>query len=226
MHDAPIDIRAVVFDMDGLILDTETLVRITWQRAAVDCGVDLDDALFLQLVGRNRRDSSEILQRRFGDTFAMEAFRTRCGEHWDLCIAESGIALKPGLVELLDRLDELGLPHAVATSTGYEGARRSLGVAGVLDRFPVIVTGDQVERGKPAPDIFLRAAELLAVDPARCLALEDSPYGVMAAHAAGMTPIMVPDLVRPTDEIARLTYRIVSSLHDVLELLDGAGQRA
>lgn len=217
--DRTIRIEAVVFDMDGLIIDTETLARLTWRQAAADCGLDLDDALFGTLVGRTRRDSNAILQAAFGEGFALDAFRLRCSEHWEVCIAERGIPLKPGVVELLDLLDEVGLPRAVATSTTRAGAERSLALAGVLDRYPVLVTGDQVERGKPAPDIFLRAAEVLAVDPARCLALEDSPYGIMAAHAAGMVPVMVPDLVLPTEEIESLAYRVVASLHDVRALV-------
>jgi HAD superfamily hydrolase (TIGR01509 family) len=217
--DRKLRLEAVIFDMDGLLIDTETLVRVTWRQAATDCGLDLDDALFLSLVGRTRRDTHEILQSAFGDDFALDTFVARCTARWEACIAETGIPLKPGARELLDRLDEIDMPRAVATSTGREGAVRSLELAGVLDRFPHLVTGDQVERGKPAPDIFLRAASLLGVEPARCLVLEDSPYGVMAAHAAGMVPVMVPDLVAPTDEIARLAYAVLGSLDEVWPII-------
>ena len=217
--DEKLRLEAVIFDMDGLLIDTETLVRLTWQQAATDCGVDLDDALFLRLVGRTRRDTHAILVETFGEAFALDAFQTRCTARWEECIAETGIPLKRGVGELLDRLDEIAMPRAVATSTGREAAVRSLALAGVLDRFSHLVTGDQVERGKPAPDIFLRAASLLGVEPARCLVLEDSPYGVMAAHAAGMVPVMVPDLVAPTDEIARLAYAVLGSLDEVWPII-------
>jgi len=210
---------AVIFDMDGLLIDTEAIARFAWQQAAADCGVDLDDALFAKLVGRTRHDSNEILQTAFGAGFSLAAFRARCAARWEARLAETGITLKPGARELLDHLDTEGTPRAVATSSFRESALRSLALAGVLDRFPHLVTGDQVERGKPAPDIFLRAAEVLGVAPAGCLVLEDSLYGIMAAHAAGMVPVMVPDLVEPTEEVARLAHRILPSLHHVLALL-------
>src|SRR5688572_15685366 len=187
---AEIDVRAVVFDMDGLMLDTEHMARETWGLAAADCGLDLDDELFLRLVGRTRRDSAEILREAWGAETSFDDFRTRCSEHWEAVVATRGIPVKPGLLELLDFLDEAGLPRAVATSTGGAGAERSLRLAGVIDRVDYIVSGDQVERGKPSPDIFLRAAERLGIAPAHCLVLEDSLYGVMAAHAAGMVPVM------------------------------------
>jgi len=218
----PRPIRAVVFDMDGLLIDTERLARETWRQAAADCGVDLDDTLFASLIGRTRRDSGAILRERWGETFSIDAFRARCTTRWEACVAESGIPLKPGAAELLDYLDAIRMPRAVATSTGIAGAERSLALAGVIDRLPVVVTGEQVERGKPAPDIYLLAASRLGVDPARCLALEDSIYGMLAAHAAGMAAVMVPDLVEPTDEIAGLAYRVVDSLADVRALLEAA----
>ena len=210
-----IDIRAVVFDMDGLMLDTERMARETWQGAAVDCGVDLDDELFLRLVGRTRRDSAEILQAEWGARASLDAFRARCSARWEAEVLARGIPVKPGLLDLLDFLDEAALPRAVATSTGRAGAERSLTLAGVLDRVDHVVTGDQVERGKPAPDIFLLAAERLGVLPAHCLVLEDSIHGIMAAHAAGTVPVMVPDLVAPTDETARLAHRVLPSLDAV-----------
>ena len=214
-----IEIDAVVFDMDGLLLDTESLAQRTWGLAAVDCGFDLDETLFKQLIGRTRRESGEILERAFGSGFLLDEFRRRCSHHWEDCLASGGIPVKPGAEELLDLLDEVALPRAVATSTGRAGAERSLSLAGLLDRFDHVVSGDMVERGKPEPDIYLLAAERLDVDPSRCLALEDSHLGVRAAHAAGMTTIMVPDLLPPIEEIERRTHAIVPSLHEVRGIL-------
>lgn len=214
-----LDVRAVIFDMDGLLLDTEQLARLTWQRAARDCGVDLDDALFVQLIGRTRRDSNAILERAWGSAVPLDTFRTRCSELWEEVIANRGIPVKTGVSELLDLLDAIPLPRAVATSTGRAAAERCLRMVGLLARFDHLVTGDQVERGKPAPDIFLHAAERLEAAPETCLVLEDSLLGITAAHAAGMIPVMVPDLVPPTDEIERIAYRIATSLHDVHALL-------
>jgi HAD superfamily hydrolase (TIGR01509 family) len=222
-----IEIDAVVFDMDGLLIDTEALAQRTWGLAAADCGFDLDEALFKELIGRTRRESGEILERAFGSGFLLDEFRRRCSHHWEACLEAGGIPLKPGVVELLDMLDEVSFPRAVATSTGRAGAERSLSLAGIRERFVHIVSGDMVERGKPEPDIYLLAAERIGVAPSRCLALEDSHLGVRAAHAAGMTTVMVPDLLPPTDEIARLAHAIVPSLHEVRGMLgDALHQRA
>jgi HAD superfamily hydrolase (TIGR01509 family) len=205
--------------MDGLLLDTERMARQTWRDAAVDCGFDLDDDLFLRLIGRTRQDSSAIMAAAIGDAFDAGVFRERCRHHWEALVQSEGIPLKPGVVELLDHLDAVGLGAGVATSTGRASAERSLETAGVRARFSVLVTGDEVERGKPAPDIFLRAAERLSAPPPNCLVLEDSVYGVMAAHAAGAVPVMVPDLVAPTPDVERLAWRVVGSLLEVPALL-------
>lgn len=213
-------VEAVVFDMDGLLLDTEVLARRTWGQAASDCGFALDDALFNRLIGRTRRESDAILAEAFGDAFSLDDFRRYCSTHWESCLETDGMPVKRGVGDLLDLLDEAAVPRAVATSTTRHGAERSLSLAGLRDRFEHVVTGDMVERGKPAPDIYLLAAERIGVDPAWCLALEDSHYGIMAAHAAGMMPIMVPDLLPPTEEIERLTIAIATSLDDVRDALE------
>jgi beta-phosphoglucomutase-like phosphatase (HAD superfamily) len=135
----------------------------------------------------------------------------------------AGIALKAGVMEILDWLDEVGLPRAIATSSRLEAVRHSLGPHGVVDRFHALITRDIPMRGKPHPDPFLKAAEALGVDPADCLALEDSHNGVRSASSAGMMTIMVPDMLDPTEEMQTLTVRIARDLHEVRDLL--AAQR-
>ena len=131
-----------------------------------------------------------------------------------------GVALKAGVLELLDHLDELGLPRAVATSSSRANAREHLGHNGVFERFAVIVAREDVERHKPNPDPFLKAAALMGIAPEACLALEDSHNGVRAAHAAGMMTVMVPDLLEPTDEMHEKCVAIAESLHRVLDLVE------
>ena len=137
-------------------------------------------------------------------------------------INAAGVALKAGVVELLDLLDELDLPRAVATSSSHETVDRNLGGHGLIDRFGAIIARGDYERGKPDPEPFLKAAAALGVDPAKCLALEDSHNGVRAAAAAGMMTIMVPDMLDVTEEMQDLSLRVAGSLHDVRDLLKHA----
>jgi HAD superfamily hydrolase (TIGR01509 family) len=205
----PFPFQAVIFDMDGLMLDTEAIARIALQNGTRDLGFELSDEHFASLIGRTSADSSALLQRLFGPDFSVPEFRVRVTHHWDSHVAVHGIARKAGLLELLDYLDTLPIRKAVATSTRRAHAIPNLG--DLFPRFDALATGDEVENGKPAPDIFLLAATRLEVKPADCLVLEDSLPGVKGATAAGMQVIMVPDLVSPTPDIALH----LASLHDV-----------
>jgi beta-phosphoglucomutase-like phosphatase (HAD superfamily) len=213
-------IRAVILDMDGLMLDTEAIAREVWLCAAADCGYELSDDIFLRLVGRTRTDSDSILQEHFGVDFSLDEFGRACNERWGLAVAQRGIPVKKGLPELLDYLEAAGIPSGVATSTIRIYAERSLEIAGLGGRIPCLATGDEVLNGKPAPDIFLLAAERLGIPPEVCLVLEDSQNGIRGAHAAGAVPIMVPDLIEPGPEIEQLAFRIFPSLVEVREWME------
>ncbi len=211
----PID--AVIFDMDGLMLDTEPIYKLAWQRAADDLGFDLHDELYLTLIGRTNADGEALLRDAFGPTFAVDAFRQRWADYWYDQIATSGAPMKAGLDDVLRLLDEHRIPKAIATSSNRDDAVFVLN--DLANRFDVLITGHDVSHGKPAPDIFLLTARRLGVAPARCLVLEDSEAGITAAHRAGMLAIMIPDLKHPSPEVAALAYRVCSSLHDVRDLL-------
>lgn len=213
-------IRAVIFDMDGLLLDTEALAREVWPVAASACGFELSDEVFLSLVGRTRINSDAILRRHFGAGFSADTFYRQCVTLWDTAIAERGMPVKECAVELLDYLDSKRLPTGVATSTVRTSAERSLETAGLAFRIRCLTTGDEVERGKPAPDIFLLAAERLGVPPSECLVLEDSYNGIRAAHASGALPVMVPDLIAPDAEMKALAVGIFPSLCSVRTWLE------
>lgn len=213
----PRDIAALVLDMDGLMMDTERVYRAAWQHAAAEQGCPIDDALYLTFVGRTNPDAEKMLEAMFGSAFSAPLFRRRWMELWRADVASHGIPTKPGLAGLLDLADEHGIVKAVATSSARQ--ETALILRGLANRFDAVVTGDDIPRGKPAPDIFLAAAARLCMPPARCLALEDSEAGVLAAAAAGMPVIMVPDLQQPSDEIAGLTLRVCASLDEVREMM-------
>jgi HAD superfamily hydrolase (TIGR01509 family) len=172
------------------------------------------------MIGRTIRNAARQLCAEFGDDFDAEGAIVLADQYFDQFIAEEGIPQKPGVLELLDTIDQLELKKAVASSSPWEYVERKLTNTGILPRFHVIVSADEVSHGKPAPDIFLKAAELLQENPVNCLVLEDSIAGVKGADAAGMTVIMIPDIVQPTDEIRSVTYRVCDTLHDVCLLLE------
>jgi HAD superfamily hydrolase (TIGR01509 family) len=211
---------AVLFDMDGLMLDSERAMLETWRAAALEQSVEADDALWLSMVGMHDRASHAMLAERLGDEAALR-LRDAGDRLYDARVA-AGLPLKRGLIELLDLLDAHRIPKAIATSTRRERALAKLTSSGLIERFGVIVTGSDVEHPKPAPDIYLLAASRLGVDPRRCLVLEDSEPGVRAALAAGATPIQVPDLVPPHAELRGLGHRIADSLLQARALLDTA----
>lgn len=210
----PRPVKAVVFDMDGLLVDTETVVYRAMQRAAGGIGSEMPFATFQRMVGLQHAHSDLILVEHFGAGFDLQSWSVAVSAHFREELA-AGIALKAGVLEILDHLDAAGLPRAIATSSSLESVRASLGPHSLVDRFHALITRDVQTRGKPHPEPFLRAAEALGVDPADCLALEDSHNGVRSASAAGMMTVMVPDMLDPTEEMATLCVRIARDLHEV-----------
>lgn len=212
-------ITAILFDMDGLMIDTERMAQRAWQQAGAEFGFTLPDALYLQAVGRTAKATEALFCAGLGADFPFAAVYARKQHYLYTAIAEEGIPTKPGLAELLDRVDRQGIAKAVATSTARDLAIKKLTAAGLFNRFTTMVCGDEVAQGKPAPDIFLAAAAKLGVAPTHCLVLEDSSAGIQAAHAARMRALWVPDLIAPSPEIAALADGVVSDLHGVGALL-------
>jgi HAD superfamily hydrolase (TIGR01509 family) len=214
----PRPVEAVVFDMDGVLVDSECLFRDAMMQVTREQGRELPDAVFMRMVGGPRDQNRLVALEHFGADFDFETWVTEANAH-ALTRMALGLDLKPGVLELLDDLEAAGLPKAVATSAGRGAVERELGPAGLIPRFQAIITRDDCPRGKPHPDPFLLAAEALNVAPEACLALEDSHNGVRSAAAAGMMTIMIPDLLEPTAEIRDRCVAVLSSLHGVRKLL-------
>jgi HAD superfamily hydrolase (TIGR01509 family) len=204
---------AAVFDMDGLLLDSERPVRDAWLQAAAEAGVPLTPLAYLDLIGRNHRDSTRRLQQIFaGDDALLDAAGRRAAAILDERFGERPFDIKPGARRLLESLHGAGVPCAVASSTGRVEIERRLGRAGLLDFFAAVCGGDEVANGKPAPDIYRLAAERLRADAARTLAFEDSGHGALAAIAAKMGVVVVPDLKAAEPEWALRSVAVLDSL--------------
>lgn len=215
----PKPVHAVVFDMDGLLVDSESVYRDAMFATAAADGLDLPLPVFQSMIGTAWVTGAQILRDHFGADFDTDAFERGCSERFYAQVEQAGLCLKAGVLELLDDLEALGLPRAVATSSTHNAVRNSLGPHGLPARFQAIVARGDYAEAKPKPDPFLTAAARLGIAPEHCLALEDSHNGVRAAHAAGMMTIMVPDLLDPTEEMRGLCHHIAEDLHRVRDLL-------
>jgi HAD superfamily hydrolase (TIGR01509 family) len=209
---------AVIFDMDGLLFDTEALWQEALLSAAAEGGREITDELFSKSIGVRRSQCRGLFLSHFGEDFLFDDFHANWRRHFWL-IAENKLTLKPGVAELLELLDQFRLPRAIATSSSRATVEHHLTSHGLTDRFDEIICRGDYEEGKPAPDPFLKAAERLGVEPRLCLALEDSHIGVRSASAAGMMTVMVPDLLEPTEEICALCVFVARDLHEVGDLV-------
>ena len=220
----------VVFDMDGILIDSEPLFRRAAKLACRELGYVLTDETYARWMGLPPRAVEAAVRESMGDDFPMDGFRDVFRRHWVDHTSVHGVPAQPGIPELLAGLRERGIPFGVATSTQREQALRSLEMAGLLSSIDFIVGGNEVKEGKPAPEIFERAAAAIGVDPARCVALEDSAVGVRAASRARMLTIMVPDLHQPNAETAALAHYVVPDTRRaarvVLTLFDAIGGRS
>lgn len=206
--------KAVIFDMDGLLFDTEASGRWAWEKALQNHGYLLTDAIYMQFVGRDMSHRERVLRACFGAHFPFESVKAQRISLGDQKEIEQGIALKPGAVQLLESLFGMDVPIGLATGTVRARALRRLESAGIRNYFHAVVGGDEVRNGKPAPDVFLEAGRRLGVCPQGCLVFEDSCAGIRAASDAGMRAVMVPDLEQPTPDIERLAYSVLASLED------------
>lgn len=218
----PDGISAVIFDMDGLMFDSESLSRDEWEKVARNNGISIPGHIINQTLGLTCSDIKSLIQKHFDEEgIAVDAaalYRER-----NVLLLESierdGVPAKPGLYELIAHIQKKRFRMAVASSASPQKVEALLRKSDLLDVFDAILHGGDVKNGKPAPDIFLATAKRLELLPGECLVLEDSANGVVAANAAGMPVIMVPDQIAPTDEIRGLAFKVLSSLNEVISLI-------
>lgn len=213
-------LKAVIFDVDGTLLDTERIYMQAWKAAAAEQGYVMPDELLRKTRAVDAKVAARIFEEEIGNGFSYvktRPLRVRIAEE---IIARESPILKPGVLELLDYLKEKGIRLSVASSTNTQTTREHLAASGIADRFEVIVGGDQIVNGKPHPDIFLKAAELLGEAPENCMVVEDSPAGIRAGAAAGMKVVLVPDQAAITQEIIDLSDTVLDSLLEMPAYLE------
>lgn len=214
------EVRGVLFDMDGVVIDTEKLYTRFWMEAAADLGHPMTLTQALQMRSLGSIESQEKLDSFFGSgVLEYDVLRSRRIELMEAFIAEHGIEEKKGIRELLACLKEKGIPCAITSSSSIPLIRRHLGDLGLLDGFTALCSGKDVPQGKPAPDIYLHGAATLGIAPEHCLAIEDSPAGIEAAWRAGCMAVIVPDQDQPDGEVLSRSFAKADSLLDVMELL-------
>jgi len=214
-------INAVIFDMDGVIFDSEKLVVECWAETADKYGVPDVAQTCKECLGLNRLAAKEKFLERYGQDFLYDSYKQEMSDLYHKRAREGALSMKPGVVELLDFLKMKGISIALASSTREQVVTWELSDAGIIDCFDVLVCGDMVSKSKPEPDIFLKACELLEVEPHTAFGIEDSYNGIRAVYAAGLRPIMVPDLAEPTKEMEELSEVILPSLLEVIGYLKG-----
>ena len=213
-------ICAVIFDMDGVLIDTEKHYNAAWCQAATEAGFPFTREHALMLRSCEAKEDEKLMQGIFGPSFDYYAIRERRRELVRERLAQYGLEKKPGVEETLRFLRAKGIKTAVATATALDITKSHLTTIGVCDLFDSIVSAKNVAHGKPEPDVYLYACEQIGERPQDCMAVEDSPNGIMAAYRAGLRTVMVPDLTQPDEELTKYLYACVNSLSDLCELVD------
>lgn len=213
-------ICAVIFDMDGVLIDTEKHYNAAWCQAATEAGFPFTREHALLLRSCEAKEGEKLMQGIFGPSFDYYAIRERRRELVRERLAQYGLEKKPGVEETLRFLRAKGIKTAVATATALDITKSHLTTIGVCDLFDSIVSAKNVAHGKPEPDVYLYACEQIGERPQDCMAVEDSPNGILAAYRAGLRTVMVPDLTQPDEELTKYLYACVNSLSDLCELVD------
>ncbi|MDR3019703.1 MAG: HAD family phosphatase [Treponema sp.] len=210
---------AVIFDMDGTLFNTEQVTIPLWEEAGIIFGYHITREIVIRMIGISHEKTREVLLNEFGSDFPYDdvcnEFRLIVKREFD----KNGIPKKPGLDHILDCLTAAKIPMALATSTRKTTAVEMLEKAGILNRFTAVIGGDEIKNGKPAPDIFLLAAEKLGVSPSDCIGFEDSVAGLTALHAAGIRSVFIKDVIEPPQELLANVWRRCGDLFEAAEFV-------
>lgn len=212
-------VSAVIFDMDGTLIDTEKYYRIFWPKALEEYGFHMTDTQALAMRSLGQPFAPAKLREWFGERLDYQAVRQRRKELMEKCLKREGIQTKPGARELLSELRRRKIMTAVATATDRERTEQYLEETGLLPYFHKIISASMVSEGKPSPDIYLYACRQLGLAPGECMAVEDSPNGVLSAARAGCAVVMVPDQTEPEEELRSLLFACVPTLKGILQYL-------
>lgn len=212
-------LKAIVFDMDGVLFDSERITRLMWARAGEEYHIDDVATAVKDCTGSSRPDQWVYLKKKYGEDFPAKEFRERCSELFHEYVDSNGLPLMPYAKEILEYLTEKNYPLALASSTQSKTVHKELTEAGLIGYFKTLTCGDQVQHSKPNPEIYLRACKSIGLDPSECAAVEDSPNGIRSAFIAGMKCIMVPDQIEPDEEIKRFLWKCPSSLEELKTFL-------
>lgn len=212
-------IKTVIFDLDGTLIDTEKYFKVYWRKAAEAFGYDMSEEQALALRSLGKPFAPALLKEWFGENFDYGAVRDKRRQLMKEYLDKKGIELKPGAKEALHWLKQNNYRVALATATPVDRATEHLEETGIYEYFDMIVSAAQVERGKPAPDVYLFACKQLGEQPEDCIAVEDSPNGVNSAYAAGLQVVMVPDQTDPDEALKRRLYACITSLEELPRVL-------
>ena len=209
--------KSVIFDMDGLLLDTERATFDAFQKVGEDIGCDITRDFYCSMIGVSEPYAINMLTQKFGSGFDGKGFFLKVRESVKKSYSLNGVPVKDGAKELLEFLKESGIECALGSSSAREWVERLLKSAGLFDYFTVFVCGDEVRKAKPDPEIFIKACKKLGTEPTDAVVLEDSPFGIEAAHSAGVPVICVPDMLYPDDDTIAKTSAVCGSLKEVMD---------
>ena len=209
------NIKAVIFDMDGILIDTERISFNAFKEVLKGYNYEMSEEFYLTMIGRNVKSIKEVMLSEYGSSFPFDEIYEKKVKIAVETIDRDGVIIKPGVHELVDYLKDNNYRIAVATSTRKERAHYLLEQIGIKDKVDYIICGDQVVNSKPDPEIFLKAAKGIGIEPQNCMVIEDSDAGILAASRAGMTGINVPDMKKPDENMKKLAFNICRSLLDV-----------
>lgn len=212
-------IKGAVFDMDGLMFDTERLTFEIWNEILSKLGYNYSFEIYKSTIGIRTVEVKEYYRNLYGEGFDYNDIRKKAMERFWSYTEANGVPVKKGLLKLLDFLKEKGIKIALATSTTSKSAAEILRRAKVLEYFDELICGDMVKEGKPHPEIFLTACKKLGLEPEDCIGLEDSINGIKSAYAAGLKAVMIPDLIEPTEEIMPMIFALCKDLSQVIDLI-------